>query len=272
MPTAAQKTNASPSPADLRNMLGANLRQLTKEASSISALCRDLGINRTQFNRYLAGESFPRPDVLHRMCSFFKVDARILLEPVENIQSGTPSLLSHPEIAEFLGASRAEVGENLFPSGFYRYSRRSFMQEHQYVQGLAFVYRVDNHTFMKGFEARQAMQQQGLPATKSAREFRGFMLPHEGGVSTMVCRKNAMNVSFNFLSPIASFDNNYWLGYTARAGQESVGHSRVVRVIYEHLRGGIGEALDVARQAGLCEGEALAPFHYAQLRAETEFR
>ena len=55
----------SPSPAELRNMLGDNLRQLSQQAASISALCRELGINRTQYNRYLAGESFPRPDVLH---------------------------------------------------------------------------------------------------------------------------------------------------------------------------------------------------------------
>ena len=37
-----------PSPAELRSMLGANLRQLSRQAVSISALCRDLGINRTQ--------------------------------------------------------------------------------------------------------------------------------------------------------------------------------------------------------------------------------
>ena len=78
MPNTRKSGAPSPSPAELRSMLGANLRRLTRGAVSISALCRDLGINRTQFNRYLAGESFPRPDVLHRICSFFDVDARIL--------------------------------------------------------------------------------------------------------------------------------------------------------------------------------------------------
>ena len=64
-------------------MFGANLRSLSKDYVSVSELSRQLGINRTQFNRYLAGESFPRPDVLARICGFFKVDARMLLEPVE---------------------------------------------------------------------------------------------------------------------------------------------------------------------------------------------
>ena len=78
-------------------MFGANLRQLARDSASISALCRDLQINRTQFNRYLAGESFPRPDVLHRICSFFGVDARILLEPVSDIHTGaTGAFQSYP--------------------------------------------------------------------------------------------------------------------------------------------------------------------------------
>ncbi|SPF80706.1 helix-turn-helix domain-containing protein [Pseudoprimorskyibacter insulae] len=271
MPNGPEDRRKSPNPAELRSMLGANLRQLAQGAQSISQLCRELGINRTQFNRYLAGESFPRPDVLHRMCSFFGVDARILLEPVEQINSTSPSLLTHPEIADFIGATKAVVTENQFPSGFYRYSRRSFMQRTRFVQGLAFVYRQDGHTFMKGFEARQAMQQQGLPASKKDREFRGFMLPHETGVSTMVCRRNAMNVSFNFLAPVASFDSNFWVGYTARAGQETPGHPRVTRVVYEHLKGGVKEALRVTRSGGICEISELAPFHRAQFESDGEF-
>lgn len=271
MASESHLSDRTPSPAELRNMLGANLRQLSQSAQSISALCRELGINRTQFNRYLAGESFPRPDVLHRICRFFKVDARILLEPVGEIEDVRPSLVQHPEIAEFIGATKAAVREDQFPSGFYRYSRRSFMQSDRFVQGVAFVYRKDNHAFMKGFEARQAMAQQGMAITKASREFRGFLLPHETGVSTMVCRRNAMNVSFVFLSPAASFDNNFWVGYTARAGQETTGHSRVTRVVYEHLRGGFREALPIARKAGLCDISELAPFHRNQFGDEPDF-
>jgi transcriptional regulator with XRE-family HTH domain len=64
-------------------MFGSNLRSLAKGYTSISELSRQLGINRTQFNRYLSSESFPRPDVLARICFFFEVDARVLLESVD---------------------------------------------------------------------------------------------------------------------------------------------------------------------------------------------
>ena len=52
-------------------MFGRNLRLLGQPYASVSALCRELGINRTQFNRYLSGESFPRPDILQRICAYF---------------------------------------------------------------------------------------------------------------------------------------------------------------------------------------------------------
>jgi transcriptional regulator with XRE-family HTH domain len=69
-------------PAHIRTIFGENLRLLSRDYPSVTALSQNLGINRTQFNRYLYGESFPRPDILERICNFFHVDARILLEPL----------------------------------------------------------------------------------------------------------------------------------------------------------------------------------------------
>ena len=99
----------SPSPAELRSRLGANLRQLSGKAESISALCRDLGINRTQYNRYLAGESFPRPDVLDRICNFFEVDARILLAPVETLDRPEGSALHSDYLKDFIDDMESET-------------------------------------------------------------------------------------------------------------------------------------------------------------------
>ena len=119
----SKPTCPEPDPSELRAVFGQNLRHLSKEHSSIASLCRKLGINRTQFNRYLTGESFPRPDVLHKICRFFGVDARILLEPVATIKNPNESLLDHPQIRAFFGRQPAEVPESLFPSGFYRFIR-----------------------------------------------------------------------------------------------------------------------------------------------------
>jgi transcriptional regulator with XRE-family HTH domain len=69
------------SPQELRVLLSSNLRILTKDRV-VSKICQTAKINRTQFNRYLSGESFPRPDILDRICRYFEVDANILLRPL----------------------------------------------------------------------------------------------------------------------------------------------------------------------------------------------
>lgn len=51
------------SPAQIRSIFGENLKTLCRESGAVSAICRELDINRTQFNRYLSGESFPHPDI-----------------------------------------------------------------------------------------------------------------------------------------------------------------------------------------------------------------
>ncbi|MGC0225182.1 helix-turn-helix domain-containing protein [Pseudooceanicola nitratireducens] len=70
-----------------REHFAANLDILIQRRGlPISALCRELGINRTQFNRYKSAESWPRPDVLDRICRYFGVNARIYLEPLDQIE------------------------------------------------------------------------------------------------------------------------------------------------------------------------------------------
>lgn len=271
MAISPKTSGPAPSPADLRNMLGANLRRLTRDAASISALCRDLGINRTQFNRYLSGESFPRPDVLHRICRFFDVDARILLEPLEQIDTVRRDLLHHPAVDAFVGAGTVKLSEDLFPSGFYRFTRRSFMDDNRYIQGLVYVFRKDVFTFVRGYEAKEAMLQQGLSTDARSREFRGFLIPQEGGVAALVSRRNSLTTSFNYLAGVPSFQNNYWVGYAARTVRESVTGRRVARLTYEFLGRDLTRVMPAARQAGFCTLDELIPFHRTQLRVDEPF-
>ncbi len=261
----------SPSPAELRNMLGDNLRQLSQQAASISALCRELGINRTQYNRYLAGESFPRPDVLHRICSYFGVDARILLEPVERVVATDNSVLLNPAVAEYLGGTARPVPEEVFPSGFYRFTRRSFMDDKAFVQGVSYVFRNRGGTFLKGFEAKDAMRAQGLSVEPRNREFRGTVIPQEDGIAALVSRKGATTTSFNYLARIPTFENNFWVGYVTRTVRENVAGRRVERLVYEHLGTDLQEVLPAARQAGFCTAEDLVPYHRNLLKVGENF-
>lgn len=258
-------------PAELRSMFGSNLRRLAKDYPSISELSRQLGINRTQFNRYLSGESFPRPDVLARICFFFEIDARVLLEPVEAIQTSTDPL-SSPFLTDFLGTGTRNLSEETFPNGFYRFSRRSFIESHKFVVGLVYVKRKDGNTYIRGYEAKAAMEAQGLSESRQAREFRGLIIQQEEGVAALISRKNSMTSSFNYLHRIASFQNNFWVGYVARTVRESTTGDRATRLVYEHLGNDLAKAREAAALTGYCDTLDLNSFHRRLLQTEDPFR
>ena len=258
------------SPAELRNMFGANLRRLSKKYPSISELSRQLGINRTQFNRYLSGESFPRPDVLDRICSFFKVDARILLEPVSDLETNG-SILNGQILNDFLGQSVSSLSEQSFPSGIYRFSRRSFIRDNQYLVGLSYIFRSNGVTYIKGFEPKEAMHHQGLPSSPRAREFRGYAARQDDGVSLIIARRGSMTCSFNYLARVASLENNFWVGYVTRAVREGASGVRATRMVYEHLGKTFSEILSAARKAGFVSETDLMPFHRRLLQIGDPF-
>ena len=259
-------------PAELRGIFGANLRQLAHNYPSIAGLCRQLGINRTQFNRYLSGESFPRPDVLHRICVFFDLDARILLEPVSDIEPAGNDLFNHPEIADFLGGGSVNVDEEQFPSGFYRFSRPSFIDDVLFVVGLVYVFRKDGVSFIRGYEPKEAMIQQGLKTDTASREFRGVLLRQEQGIAALIARHKALTCTFNFLSRVSSYENNFWEGYATRTVRESHTGRRAARMVYEHIQSNPGAIFNTARHGGMKRREDLHPFHAKLLNLDRGFK
>jgi transcriptional regulator with XRE-family HTH domain len=58
-----------------RRAFAENLRTACAKHKSISKVCRDLGINRQQFNKYLSGASFPSAYNLGRICRYLGIDA-----------------------------------------------------------------------------------------------------------------------------------------------------------------------------------------------------
>ena len=268
----SQKLELSYDPVKIRAIFGANLRRLSAAYPSISNLCRELGINRTQFNRYLSGESFPRPDILHHICQFFDMDARVLLEPLDDLKPAANDLLSQPFLQGFFGKDATDVAETLFPSGFYRFVRRSFIDDAQFATGLVFVTRDTGYTFLRGYEPREAMRGQGLSMSAINREFRGFVLRQEEGVMAVVTHRASLACSFNFLMPETSFQSNLWEGYATRTVREKLTGRRAARMVYEYLGHDIKAALNIARNSGLVPEDKVAPFHVRLLRLTEEFR
>ncbi|WP_027059855.1 helix-turn-helix domain-containing protein [Mesorhizobium loti] len=67
----------------IRQNLAINLRRLIRGHASVSAVCRALGINRTQFERYLQGQAVPNKATAQLICDYFKIDENELYREPE---------------------------------------------------------------------------------------------------------------------------------------------------------------------------------------------
>ncbi|MFT6674051.1 MAG: transcriptional regulator with XRE-family HTH domain [Sulfitobacter sp.] len=258
------------SPAELRNIFGTNLRILAQDYPSIAELSRQLGVNRTQLNRYLSGDSFPRPDILAKICDFFEIDARILLEPIDAIRKSL-ARSSAGILTDFLGLQVADVSEDLFPSGFYRFARRSFINPDDFVTGLLHITRSGTLTYLRGYETIAAMQTQDLPTSPRTRVFGGQVFRQENGIAIFAARRNAMTSSFNYLTRVGSFENNFWVGYVTRTVGEGAVGIRATRLVYDYLGSDFRRALHTRRAAGFCKIGDLSPFQRRLLRPDEAF-
>lgn len=260
------------SPADIRAVFSQNLKELMGPAPNVSALCRELSLNRTQFNRYLAGESFPRPDILQKICIHFGLDARILLQPLHELQTDLSNTQAFSGLHEFLNMRPGNVPEHLFPSGFYVFSRHSFIYPDTFIQGIIHVYRKDNMTYITGREPISEMRRQALPIDKYAREFRGMVMAMDTGLGMLVSRRRFMTGTFNFIAPVPSFENTYWQGYAVRTSREFSTTSRATRMVYQYLGGFSNKVLEASRKSGLCSAQELPNYHKALLLLDRSFK
>lgn len=63
-----------------------NLRALCSYVRSVSHVCRQLGLNRQQFARYLNGETLPSHYNLRKICDYFGVEEAEIFLPVEEFR------------------------------------------------------------------------------------------------------------------------------------------------------------------------------------------
>lgn len=76
---AQNRVRMTPAASSQTEGFAQNLRQLCASQPSVSAICRSIGINRQQFERYLTGESMPSAYNLRRICAYFLMDEAQLI-------------------------------------------------------------------------------------------------------------------------------------------------------------------------------------------------
>ncbi len=82
-----------PAPFSPHRNFADNLRRLCIRHGSIAAVCRAIGMNRQQFNKYLSGSTLPNAATLERICAFFRIESESLfLDPMAQRQTAGGAL------------------------------------------------------------------------------------------------------------------------------------------------------------------------------------
>lgn len=71
----------------VHQIFGRNLRELFIRTGTIAGVADHLVINRLQVSRILNSESIPKPGLMKRICDHFSVNARIILEPLAELEA-----------------------------------------------------------------------------------------------------------------------------------------------------------------------------------------
>ncbi len=103
---------------DARQLFVANLRKACSTRASISQICRETGINRQQFNRYINGHSLPSSHNLLRIARLFAIEPEDFELPLDEFRKrlappnrrAMPSDVLHDAYPGDIGALERYVG------------------------------------------------------------------------------------------------------------------------------------------------------------------
>ncbi|WP_420586825.1 helix-turn-helix domain-containing protein [Ruegeria sp.] len=241
-------------PAELRRMFGANLRQLSKQYASVSELCRQLGINRTQFNRYLGGECFPRPDVLDRICRFFEVDARILLRPLDEIERA-PTHPAAAALTDFLGSGPSTLTESLFPAGFYYATETELDEQQPSRHRLLHARRLPQCTLVRSYEPRPGMPQ----AAPNEREVQGIAACAGRQIYMLMSCRASQNSRIYLFTRGTDAQSDRWRGVAICLSKTTASATTTRRVLLRHLGDDPSAVLTAVRTARRLERPSPEP-------------
>lgn len=135
-----------------------NLSLLCSYHPSIAEVCRKIGINRQQFNKYLAGNSRPSRRNMRRICDFFGVKETEILSDFEHFENMI-TLRSRPLHPDMLNKPLQHL-DRLYQNsqslakytGFYFRYFYSFGVSGKIVRSLASIYEQEGRYYWKNIE------------------------------------------------------------------------------------------------------------------------
>lgn len=242
------------------DVFGQNLRNLTTIRGSQTSVANDLDIGRVQFQRYLRSESFPKPNLLKRICDYFGVDARILTdlltpEQLHMIEAGrkgmavmTPSAGAMTEAINYCVTDQNYFGNTTgIPDGIYQYWRGAMSRTDKACRYLIRIHTLGTARVIRGYDPIKTFPAQSSSNART-REYRGMLLHQKVGYAAVFFHNETSRMlSVTYLEPVD-------FGYTPAAKGFSVitrgstrGVKRITRCMLYRLNDNMKDIMAAAR-------------------------
>lgn len=265
-------------------VFGQNLRQLTAQRGSIAGVSADLDISRVQFQRFLKGEAFPKPQVLNRICTYFGVDARILLNPLSNAPLAVPASDGlAPELLAGLTwairGNRYPIKPDLMEPGLYRYwVADGYHPDTYHCMPVQISQRLgrggaelQDMLCWRTYFHRNAFRTHGGVGEQSRREVRGLILGVPDGLIILAFNPAPiLRITLMHLAPNPIFANGSFTGFIAWGRAEIIGFGRTARCFFERVPATARETLTCARIVSPMPGKAVPPAILRHIEPQVE--
>lgn len=227
----------------------------------MSNLCRELDINRSQFNRYLNGEAYPRPDVLFKICQHFGTDARILHVPIETLIAEQKEHLSEElNFKPFLDRMRGFEHRKM-PDGYYRFVRPSPIYPGKVVVSLI-VLKTNSDGTKNIAAAIPRYSALGGMVERTWRERRifGLVFQHIDGVSFFLAASPGSIIQLCYFAPSFGLVGVVFSGYTAFTQRQKPRQAQVIPALLEYSGAEFKDGLRVRRSCGQMDYSEITDF------------
>jgi transcriptional regulator with XRE-family HTH domain len=240
-----------PTPAALRQVLGDNLRLLCRDLGSVTKLCTEIGVNRTQFKRYISGEAFPRPDVLYRICTRFGVDANILLHPIQPRVRDLMEVATDALYRNVMSLNRRPFDHYLLPDGMYHFWRMSFQKPGKVYSGIAWIHTRDGVKHWKATDVFADPVRAGTRRFARISQSKGVMFQHFDGVSLICATSIESTFNLTFFEYGLAGQTRYYTGLSFLTRRRTMDSNRLSITVMEKLPDDAAVWRRVARTAGI---------------------
>lgn len=233
-----------------------NLRELCNRRGTAAQIARDLEISRVQMGRFLAGTAHPKPGLLKRICDYFGVDGRVLLEPLGSFEkTETAPTFDFSRLFAFANFGRdptiqsddPRLGTRFLPDGIHLTVRPSFFDPTKALRSLVLIKDFAGRRTVKGFDAPSAGVRRRDLGLFAQREWRGTLFRGQSGFGFAYTNRAPTGLyGIDFYSTNTIIGSGFYVGYNAIF----IGNLArpVVPIILQPLRQNISTLLEQCRK------------------------